>query len=68
MDVQEDWDGRWQEEFNKALGEVYESKPTQEMFEQKVEVNVEAENTVRDSMHRYAQWRGLPRALVRTKE
>merc|ERR1719506_299175 len=31
------------EKINEALGEVYESKPTQEMFEQKVEVEVEAE-------------------------
>jgi hypothetical protein len=27
---------------NKALGEVYETKPTKEMFEQKVEVSVDA--------------------------
>ena len=33
-------------EINKALGDVYESKPTQEMFEQKVELTVDAENTV----------------------
>ena len=37
------------EEFNKALGEVYESKPTQEMFEQEIEVSVEAEATVSES-------------------
>jgi hypothetical protein len=36
-------------EINKALGEVYESKPTKEMFEQKVELSVDAENTVSDS-------------------
>lgn len=36
-------------EINAALGEVYESKPTQEMFEQKVTVEVEAENTVSES-------------------
>ena len=34
------------EEINKALGEVYETKPTNEMYEQKVEVEVEAEATV----------------------
>ena len=37
------------EEINKALGEVYESKPTQEMYEQKIEISVEAENTVSES-------------------
>ena len=37
------------EEINKALGEVYESKPTQEMFEQEIEVSVEAEATVSES-------------------
>ena len=37
------------EEINKALGEVYESKPTQEMFEQSIEVSVEAEATVSES-------------------
>lgn len=37
------------EEINKALGEVYEVKPTNEMYEQKVEVNVDAENTVSES-------------------
>ena len=37
------------EEINKALGEVYESKPTAEMYEQKIEVEVEAENTVSES-------------------
>ena len=36
-------------EINKALGEVYESKPTTEMFEQKVELSVEAENTISES-------------------
>ena len=36
-------------EINKALGEVIESKPTQEMYEQKVELSVEAENTVTES-------------------
>ena len=36
-------------EINKALGEVYETKPTQEMYEQKIEVNVEAENSVSES-------------------
>ena len=36
-------------EINKALGEVYESKPTNEMFEQKVELSVEAENTVSEN-------------------
>lgn len=36
-------------EINKALGEVYESKPTVEMFEQKVELSVDAENTVSES-------------------
>ena len=37
------------EEINKALGEIYESKPTQEMFEQEIEVSVEAEATVSES-------------------
>tara|TARA_B110001452_G_scaffold153382_1_gene127618 strand:- start:259 stop:558 length:300 start_codon:yes stop_codon:yes gene_type:complete len=32
-------------EINKALGEVYETEATSEMFEQKVEVNVEEENS-----------------------
>jgi len=32
------------DKINKALGEVYESKPTQEMFEQKVELSVEEDN------------------------
>lgn len=36
-------------EINKALGEVYESKPTTEMFEQKVELSVDAENTVSEN-------------------
>ena len=36
------------DKINKALGEVYESKPTQEMFEQKIELGVEAEATVSD--------------------
>ena len=36
-------------EINKALGEVYESKPTTEMFEQKIELSVDAENTVSES-------------------
>ena len=36
-------------EINKALGEVYESKPTAEMFEQKIELSVDAENTVSES-------------------
>lgn len=36
-------------EINKALGEVLDSKPTQEMFEQKVELSVEAENTVSET-------------------
>ena len=31
------------EVFNKELGEVYESKPTAEMFEQKVEVEIQEE-------------------------
>ena len=37
------------EEINKALGEVYESKPTQEMFEQEVQVNVDNEISVSES-------------------
>ena len=37
------------EVFNKALGEVYESKPTAEMYEQKVEVEVNAEVQVSES-------------------
>ena len=36
-------------EINKALGEVYETKPTKEMFEQKIELSVGEENTVSDS-------------------
>ena len=40
------------DKINKALGEVYESKPTQEMFEQKVELSVEEDNynSVSDSL------------------
>ena len=34
------------EEINKALGEVFDTKPTQEMFEQTVEVTVEETNSV----------------------
>ena len=49
------------EEINKALGEVYESKPTQEMFEQKVEVNVEAEATVSESWTGSGSVRSPPR-------
>ena len=36
-------------EINKALGEVMETKPTQEMFEQQVELSIDAENTVSES-------------------
>ena len=36
-------------DINAALGEVYESKPTQEMYEQKIEVSVEEEQTVSES-------------------
>eukprot|EP00900_Chrysochromulina_parva_P022166 jgi/Chrpa1/4583/Chrysochromulina_OHIO_Genome00009592-RA len=36
-------------EINKALGEVIQSKPTQEMFEQKVELSVGVENTVSET-------------------
>merc|ERR1719231_1292033 len=43
-------------EINKALGEVYESKPTQEMFEQKIEVSVEAEATVSESWSGSSTW------------
>ena len=49
------------EVFNKALGEVYETKATQEMFEQKVEVSVEAENTVSES------WSGSGSVSARTQ-
>eukprot|EP00966_Prymnesium_polylepis_P113807 2630658-Prymnesium_polylepis.1 len=34
------------QEINKQLGEVYESKPTEEMFEQKVELTVDVEASV----------------------
>lgn len=44
------------EEINKALGEVFESKPTTEMFEQKVEVSVEQENTVSESWSGSGSW------------
>merc|ERR1719409_2389477 len=44
------------EEINKALGEVYESKPTQEMYEQKIEISVEAENTVSESWSGSSTW------------
>ena len=44
------------EEFNKQLGEVYESKPTQEMFEQKIEISVEAEATVSESWSGSGTW------------
>ena len=37
-------------EINKQLGEVYETKATSEMYEQKIEVNVESENTVSESL------------------
>ena len=37
------------EELNKVLGEVYEVKPTEEMFQQKVEVDVGVENSVSES-------------------
>ena len=49
------------EVFNKALGEVYETKATQEMFEQKVEISVEAENTVSES------WSGSGSVSTRTR-
>ena len=44
------------EVFNKELGEVYESKPTAEMFEQKVELTVDAEATVSESWTGSGSW------------
>ena len=44
------------EVFNKELGEVYESKPTAEMFEQKVELSVDAEATVSESWGGSSTW------------